>query len=219
VRRLLAAACAALPLVLLAPFAPGAPLAAAVPAAAAAYTVVLSQGADDDVVQRTHARFTGGELAGSSCDDAMDRAVEPGLATIGFRYEVEGLRREAGRQYVGHVVFSLGDVTITAPSAISWRHMSPLDHERAETLRRAIVHHEIGHVRVAEGVRDELNARDDVAAPDRLAFSAAANALGREGFARFKSQEREYDALTDHGRRQHIAPGVLAGPDSVIVCR
>jgi predicted secreted Zn-dependent protease len=207
VRRLLAAVCAA------------GVLATAVPVAAALFSVVFSQGSDDEVVQRTHARFIGGKLSGSSCDDVVDRAVEPGFATIGFRYEFTGLRRVAERQFAGRVTFSLGDVTITAPRAIVWPHMSRSDRDRAETLRRAIVHHEIGHVRVAEAVRDEMNARDAVTAPDRAAFSAAADALGHEGFARFKSQERDYDAFTDHGRRQHEAPGVLAGPDSVIVCR
>ena len=206
-RRLLAAACAA------APFATAAPLAAALIA------VVFSLGTDYEVVQRTHARFTGGELSGGSCRDAVDRALEPGFATIDFRYQVAGLRREGARQFAGRVAFTLGDVTITAPRAISWPHMSQLDRERAEALRRAILHHEIGHVRVAEGVRDEMNARDAVEEPDRQAFGAAADALGREGFARFKREERDYDALTDHGRRQHEAPGALAGPDTVIVCR
>jgi Bacterial protein of unknown function (DUF922) len=207
VRRLLAAVCAAGFLV------------TAMPVTAALFPVVFSQGSDDEVVQRTHARFVGGELSGRSCDDAVDRAVEPGFATIDFRYQFSGLRRGPEREFIGRVAFSLGDVTITAPRAIVWPHMSQGDRDRAETLRRAIVHHEIGHVRVAEAVRDEMNAHDAVAASDRVAFSAAADALGREGFARFKSQERDYDAFTDHGRRQHQAPGVLAGPDSVIVCR
>ena len=206
-RRLLAAVCSA------------GLLATAVPVAAARSPVGFSEGSDDEVVQRTHARFVGGELSGSSCDDAVARAVEPGFATIVFNYQVSGLRRGAEREFVGRVAFSLGEVTITAPRAIVWPHMSLIDRERAETLRRAIVHHEIGHVRVAEAVRDEMNVRDAITQPDRLAFSAASDALGHEGFARFKSQEREYDAFTDHGRRQHAAPGALAGPDSVIVCR
>jgi hypothetical protein len=75
--------------------------------------------------------------------------------------------------------------------------MTQADHERAENLRRAIYHHEIGHVRVAEAVRD---------------------ALGREGFDRFKREERSYDESTNHGRRQHLAPGDLAGPDTIIRC-
>jgi hypothetical protein len=74
-------------------------------------------------------------------------------------------------------------------------------------------------VRVAEAVRDELNAGAPIAAPDPFALRAAADARGRDGFDRFKREEREYDALTDHGRKQNAAPGDLAGPDTVLLCQ
>ncbi len=93
------------------------------------------------------------------------------------------------------------------------------DREHAIALRRAIYHHEVGHVRIAEAVRDALNASSTVAAPDRVAFADAADAVGRDGFDRFKREEHEYDALTDHGRKQHLAPGDLAGPDTALICR
>ncbi len=54
--------------------------------------------------------------------------------------------------------------------------------------------------------------------PDVFAFGAAARARGRDGFARFTREEQEYDTLTDHGRKQHLAPGDLAGPDTVLLC-
>jgi hypothetical protein len=74
-------------------------------------------------------------------------------------------------------------------------------------------------VRVAEALRDELNAHGDVTEADPFAFHAAADALGRDGFARFERLEQQYDELTDHGRRQRSAPGVLSGPDTAIICR
>ena len=52
----------------------------------------------------------------------------------------------------------------------------------------------------------------------RRPADAALSARGRDGFARFKREERNYDALVAHGRLQHVAPGALAGPDTVIRC-
>ncbi|HEY0394507.1 MAG TPA: DUF922 domain-containing protein [Candidatus Elarobacter sp.] len=96
--------------------------------------------------------------------------------------------------------------------------MSPTDRAHTDALLGAIRHHEIGHVRVAEALRDELNTGGPITGPDEFAFHAKADAVGREGFARFEHEERDYDQVTDHGRRQRVAPGVLAGPDTAIVC-
>ena len=123
----------------------------------------------------------------------------------------------AGR-YDGKVTFSLGAVTIHMPHAIVWERMTEGDREHANALRHAIYHHEVGHVRIAEAVRDALNASGAVSSRDRAGFSAAAESVGRAGFARFKREERAYDALTDHGRNQRAAPGELAGPNTVLLC-
>jgi predicted secreted Zn-dependent protease len=97
--------------------------------------------------------------------------------------------------------------------------MTDADRVRADALRRAIVHHEIGHVRVAEAVRDALNAaREPIVAPDVFAFRADSDDIARSGFERFKREELEYDELTDHGRRQQTAPGALAGPNTALHC-
>ena len=181
--------------------------------------VAVGPGTDEDVVAREHVRFAGSDIAGKSCEGVIAANVEPGEAAIAFQYRLSGGRRAGARDYVGKVTFSLGDVVITMPNSIVWSHMSRADRERAATLHRAIYHHEVGHVRIAEAVRDELNAHGEITAPDAFAFTAAADAAGRDGFERFRAEERAYDALTDHGRRQHTAPGVLAGPDTVIVCR
>jgi predicted secreted Zn-dependent protease len=181
--------------------------------------VTVGPGTDEDVVQREHVRFAGGEIAGKSCDDVIAGIAEPGNAAIAFQYKLSGARRPGSRNYVGKVTFSLGDVVVTMPKSIVWSHMSKADRERAETLRRAIYHHEIGHVRIAEAVRDELNGRGEITAPDAFAFQAAADAAGRDGFDRFRAEERAYDAETDHGRKQRLAPGVLAGPDTMMQCR
>lgn len=181
--------------------------------------ITVGPGTDEDVVQRDHVRFAGGEIVGASCADVIAGIAEPGEAGIAFQYKLSGDRRPATGDFGGRVTFSLGDVVITMPKSIAWSHMSGADRQRAETLRRAIYHHEIGHVRVAEAVRDELNGRGQIVAPDAFAFRAAADAAGRDGFERFRSEERAYDAETDHGRKQHLAPGVLAGPDTVIQCR
>jgi|SRR5947209_4455422 len=178
---------------------------------------VLAAGSDDEVVQRVHARIAEYDVAAASCRDVFADVAEPGSATFDFQYQINGAR--SGGRYDGKVTFSLGTVTIHVPRTIEWMGMTGTDRERANALRRAIYHHEAGHVRIAEAVRDALNAAGAVTAPDRAAFSAAAEAAGREGFARFKREERAYDALTDHGRNQHAAPGELAGPDTMLLCR
>ena len=177
----------------------------------------FAAGSDDEVVQRVHARIADYDVVAGSCRDVFADVAEPGSALFDFQYQITGTRR--GDRYEGKVTFTLGTVTIRVPHAIAWKDMNGTDRERANALRNAIYHHEVGHVRIAEAVRDALNAGDAVSAPDRAGFSAAAQAFGREGFARFKREEREYDALTDHGRNQHSAPGELAGRDTVLQCR
>jgi predicted secreted Zn-dependent protease len=180
--------------------------------------IAFAPGTDEEVVQRAQVRFTTTDLVGPSCRDAIAGATEPGQANIGFGFRIVGARRTAAGRYIGTIAFSLNEVVIAMPKSISWAHMTRTDHKRAETLRRAIYHHEIGHVRVAEAVRDALNEHDPLTAPDPFALRAAADALGREGFDRFKREERGYDEITDHGRKQHLAPGELAGPDTIISC-
>jgi predicted secreted Zn-dependent protease len=184
--------------------------------AAALVATALAAGSDDEVVQRVHARIVAYDVTADSCRDVFAGVAEPGSATFDFRYLIAGKPR-AGK-YAGRVVFSLGDVAITLPRSIAWKGMTASDRERANALRLAIYHHEAGHVRIAEAVRDALNASSTLDAPDYFAFGAAADAAGRAGFERFKREEREYDALTDHGRKQHLAPGELAGPDTALVC-
>jgi Bacterial protein of unknown function (DUF922) len=177
----------------------------------------FTAGSDDEVVQRVHARIVEYDVAAASCNDVFADVAEPGSALFDFQYQITGVGR--GGRYDGKVTFSLGSVTIHAPRSIAWKAMNATDRDRANALRRAIYHHEVGHVRVAEAVRDALNAGGTLSAADRAGFSAAAEALGREGFARFKREEREYDALTDHGRNQRAAPGDLAGTDTLLLCR
>ncbi|MDB5069039.1 MAG: hypothetical protein JWM87_150 [Candidatus Eremiobacteraeota bacterium] len=176
-------------------------------------------GTDDDVLERVHVRVIGSELRTASCRDIGAGSGELGYTNFRFQYQISGGRRGTSGHYAGKVTFSLGDVTITTPSSIVWPAMTEKDHDRTEALRRAIFHHEVGHVRIAEAVRDQLNAREPLAAPDPFAFGSAADAIGREGFEKFRAEEREYDALTDHGRKQRAATGVLAGPDTILVCR
>ena len=176
----------------------------------------LVAGSDDEVVQRVHARIMNYDVVAASCRDVFRDVAEPGSALFDFRYQIEGVPQNG--RYRGKVTFSLGDVTIRLPRSIVWKEMSEGDREHVNALRHAIYHHEAGHVRIAEAVRDALNATDAITAPDRFAFGAAADAAGRDGFARFKREEREYDALTDHGRKQHLAPGALAGPDTALTC-
>jgi hypothetical protein len=186
---------------------------------AAVFVIAVSAGGtDDDVVQRAHARITGGDMAVVSCRDVGADGGELGITTFRFGYVMNGTRPAGSSRYTGRVTFSLGEVVITMPKSIAWRRMTGKERERAEALRRAIYHHEAGHIRVGEAVRDQLNAHDTIVAPDAFAFKSAADALGREGFALFLSEQREYDALTDHGRSQHVAPGVLAGADTVLIC-
>ncbi len=180
--------------------------------------IAFAPGTDEEVVQRAHVRFSTAELVGASCRDVIAGAPEPGEANIVFEFTIVGGRRAAAGRYTGKVAFALNDVVITMPKSISWPHMTQADHERADALRRAIYHHEIGHVRVAEAVRDALNEHDALVAPDPFALRAVADALGREGFDRFKREERSYDEMTSHGRRQRLAPGDLAGPDTIIRC-
>ncbi len=188
--------------------------------AAALFALTLAPGSDEDVVQRLHVRFDAYDLNAETCSDVVTRNPEPGLATIQFRYTVADGHWAAPQRYTGTVIFALRDVVIHLPGTVAWPHMTAADHVRAQLLRQAIEHHEIGHVRIAEAVRDALNAaHEPIVAPDLFAFGAAADARGRDGFARFRHEERAYDELTDHGRRQHAAPGALAGPDTALTCR
>ena len=184
--------------------------------AAVFVATVLATGSDDDVVQRVHARVVGFDVLADSCTDIFAGVPEAGSANFDFRYEIKG--EPHGGRYSGRVTFSLGDVAIHVPRTIAWKGMAAGDRERATAFRRAIYHHEAGHVRIAEAVRDTLNTASTLAAPDYFAFDAAARAAGREGFERFRREEREYDALTDHGRKQHLAPGELAGLDTTLIC-
>src|SRR6202163_1867218 len=184
---------------------------------AAVLATALAAGSDDEVVQRVHARIVGYDVAAPSCHEVFAGVPEPGSAVFDFRSRIRG--EPQGGRYTGKVEFSLGDVTIHLPKSIAWKGMNVGDRERASALRRAIYHHEVGHVRIAEAVRDALNAASPLTAPDYFAFGAAADAIGRDGFERFKREEREYDALTDHGRKQEAAPGDLAGPNTLILCR
>ncbi len=184
---------------------------------AALLATTLASGSDDAVMQRLHVRIDAKDVVARSCRDAA-RNPEPGLATFNFRYRLGDGRWLGPHRYTATLVFSIEDVVIHIPRTFAWPGMSDDDRYRAELLRRAIVHHEIGHVRIAEGVRDELNAQEPIVAPDVFAFGAAADARGRDGFALFTQNQRAYDERTEHGRRQHLAGGVLAGPDTVILC-
>lgn len=185
--------------------------------AAALFGTTLAAGSDDDVVQRVHAHVVGYDVVASACRNVFADVAEPGSATFDFHYQIMG-RGQPG-SYSGKVTFALGDVAIHIPRSIGWAGMTAGDRERTDALRRAIYHHEVGHVRIAEAVRDVLNASSTIEAPNRAAFAASAAAAGRDGFALFRREEREYDALTDHGRRQHAAPGDLAGSDTLLLCQ
>jgi predicted secreted Zn-dependent protease len=178
----------------------------------------VAAGSDGAVIARLHVRIDAHDLSVSSCHDMVTGNPEPGLATIRYRYQIADTHRLANGEYGGTIVFELADVTVDVPRSIAWPEMTDADRARAEALRHAIVHHEIGHVRVAEAVRDALNTRAPIVAPDVFTFRADADAAGRAGFERFTREEREYDELTDHGRRQHDAPGALSGPDTVLHC-
>ncbi len=186
---------------------------------AALVVTAVAGGSDDAVVARLHVRIDARDVRVSSCRDVIDEP-EAGLATIGFRFQVSDARASAnGGRYTGTVVFDLGEIVVLVPKSISWPEMSDADRARVEALRRAIFHHEIGHVRVAEAVRESLNAaRTPIVAPDVFAFRAQADDVGRTGFERFKREELEYDELTDHGRRQQNAPGALGGPNTALHC-
>ena len=179
---------------------------------------IAAGGSDDEVLKRNHVHIVANNLVVNLCNNESTGDAELGLTTFQFQYATTGLPHGAGATgYAGNVAFSLGEVVIYLPKAIVWKGTG---HERGRTeeLRRAILHHEVGHVRVAEAVRDELNARPPLTAPDYFAFGAAADARGHDGFDRFIHEERAYDDLTDHGRRQHTAPGVLSGTDTTVHC-
>lgn len=190
----------------------------AAPCIVAASSIAFAGGADDTVVQRVHVRMADQPLSGATCHDIFAASLEPGVTTFRFQFELADARRAAPGRYTAQVRFTLGDVVITMPSSITWPHMTAVDRERVDALRRAIYHHEVGHVRVAEAVRDELNAHESIAAPDPLSLQSEGDAIGRDGFETFKRAERAYDALVDHGRKQHLAPGELGGADTVIRC-
>ena len=186
--------------------------------AAALAVTALVPGSDDDVVQRLHVRYETYDLVAKSCQDSVARDPEAGSATFQFRYHIAAGRFLAPHRYTGKLTFSLGEIVIHMPRTIAWPGMTDTDREHVAHLRRAIEHHEIGHVRVAEAVRDALNAQDVLVEPDVTTFTTVAHAMGHDGFERFKREEDEYDALTDHGRKQHLAPGELAGPTTILLC-
>lgn len=185
---------------------------------AALVATSLVAGSDEDVVQRLQVRFDTYDISAKSCRDVVAHDPEPGNASFHYTYRVSETRWLAPHRRTGKVRFALGEIVIRVPRTIAWPGMTDDDRVRAATLRSAVEHHEIGHVRIAEAVRDALNAEEPLVEPDLAAFAAAANARGRAGFERFGREERAYDELTDHGRKQHAAPGELNGPDSALVC-
>jgi hypothetical protein len=187
--------------------------------AAVVLALAFLGGSDEDVVSRLHVRFDEHDFIVRSCMNVVGSGNEAGLATIRYRYRSENSRVLPNGSYSGTLVFELGDITVNVPRTIGWPQMTELDRTRSEALRRAIIHHEIGHVRVAETVRDALNAHTTtIVEPDASAFRAELESEGQAGFERFMREERAYDALTDHGRRQHVAPAPLSGPDTALQC-
>jgi len=185
---------------------------------ALAVSAALIGGADDAVVERYHVALRWTELRAASCENVVAAAPEPARTGFDFAYEIPPPHRRPDGAYEGAPAFELTHVVIEAPRVVAWPNMTEGDRERAEQFRRALLHHEVGHVLVAEESMRELAATPPVVAPDISSYADAAREAGATGEARFRRDQEAYEALTDHGRTQYRARGELRGRDTVLVC-
>lgn len=185
---------------------------------ALAASAALIGGADDAIVQRYHVRMEWSDLRAPSCEGVEASAPEPARTGFDFSYEIPPPHRRDDGQYEGVPIFRLDQVVIQAPREVAWPDMTQADRARAEAFRRALLHHETGHVVTAENSMRALEATPLVVAPDIPSYIADMKAVAQAGEARFKHDQFVYESLTDHGRMQHRAPPPLGGRDTVLVC-
>ncbi len=185
---------------------------------ALAASAALIGGADDAVVQQYHVRMAWTELRAPSCEEVGAIAPEPARTGFDFSYEIPPPHVRSDGAYEGVPIFRLDQVVIEAPSVVAWPRMTEVDRQHAESFRRALLHHEAGHVVTAERSMRALAETPPVVAPDVASYIARMREVASAGEARFRGDQQVYESLTDHGRMQHRAPGALGGRDTILYC-
>ncbi len=122
------------------------------------------------------------------------------------------------QRYYGRPEFTVSHVTVHIPRSIDWPGITARERAVAETMLAALRHHEVGHVRIAVAEVARLNAQPLTVTPDAEVYRRTVTRLKNEGLAALSNAQVEYDELTDHGRRQDRASGVLAGPPTELLC-
>ncbi len=185
---------------------------------ALAASAALIGAMDDAVVQQYHVRLAWTELRAPSCEGIGPMAPEPARTGFDFSYEIPPPRERPDGTFEGAPIFRLEQIVIEAPRVVAWPNMTEADREQAEAFRRALIHHEAGHVVTAERSLRALAETPPIVAPDIASYVARMRDVASAGEARFRRDQQTYESLTDHGRLQHRAPGALAGRDTVLVC-
>jgi hypothetical protein len=178
----------------------------------------LISGVDDAIVQRYHVRLQWTELRAPSCAAIVAQDREPAKTGFRFEYDVPAPQRGADGSYAGAPVFRLAEIVLQAPSVVAWPNMTETDKERAEAFRRALLHHETGHIQTAEASLRALADEAPITAPDQNTYIAEVQAAGAAGEQRFQRDQAAYESLTNHGLTQERAPGELRGRDTILVC-
>jgi hypothetical protein len=122
------------------------------------------------------------------------------------------------QRYNGRAQFTIKHVTVRIPRGLEWPGMSAQERSSVDTMLAALRHHEVGHIRVAVAEVAQINARPLTVTPDAEAYRRTVTRHAQEGYAALARAQADYDQLTDHGRRQNRAAGVLAGPPTELVC-
>jgi hypothetical protein len=140
-----------------------------------------------------------------------DAEIETGVSVTGG-YSDNG-------QYSGRVTFELASAKIEM-SIFSWPRMTANERRQLQSVYRATLWHEIGHVVTAQTSIAVENARPEnsVAASLRADFVAQTHARADAAFARVNADQNRYDDLTEHGIEQDQAPPPLTGADTVARC-
>ena len=148
----------------------------------------------------------------------LNRTSKPADAEIQTAVSVAGGYSDDG-QYFGRVTLGFASAKIEM-SIFSWPRMTANERRQLQSVYRATLWHEIGHLVTAQASVAAENARPEnmVTTSSRVDIVAQTRERANAAFARINADQNRYDDLTGHGIEQDQAPPPLAGADTVARC-
>ena len=191
------------------------------PAAAAAAPPALSAAtfaSDEALLHAYPTTIDAHDLHLQRCSAPETQEGELALTVVDIVAHVPFPDVDARQRYNGRAAFRIAHVTLRMPRSVDWPGMTARDRAAVDAMLAALRHHEVGHVRVAVAEVARLNALPLTVTPDAEAYRRTVTRRADDGMAALARAQREYDELTDHGRRQDRAGAVLAGPPTELIC-